>query len=200
MASPIDFYFDFTSPYGYLASTRIDDLAAKYQRETVWRPMLLGAVFKIAGTAPLPSVPLKGEYSLRDMPRFARLLQVPFKLPSQFPVASVAPARAFYWLSDRDPRQAKEFAKAIFHAYFVEDRDISKPETTLDVAAKLGLDRDELSAALNDANVKERLKTEVDAAIKKGVFGSPFVIIDGEPFWGVDRFDQVEKWLATGGW
>jgi 2-hydroxychromene-2-carboxylate isomerase len=198
--TPIDFYFDFASPYGYFASTRIDDLAAKFGRETIWHPTLLGAVFKIAGTKPLPSIPLKGEYALRDMPRFARLLGVPFKLPSVFPVPSVPPARAFYWIAERDPGKAKEFAQAAYRAYFVEDLDISKPETTIEVAARLRISRDEIANGLDSPPVKDRLKTEVDAAIGKGVFGSPFIIIDGEPFWGADRLTQVEKWLETGGW
>jgi 2-hydroxychromene-2-carboxylate isomerase len=200
MANPIDFYFDFSSPYGYLASTKIDELAAKHGRAVVWRPMLLGAVFKITGGQPLPTIPLKGSYSAHDMARTARLLNVPFKLPTKFPIASTAPSRAFYWLSDRDPALAKKLAQALYHAYFAEDRDISNPEVTGNVAAKLGVDKPGLSQALNEPAVKERLRTEVDAAIERGVFGSPYIVIDGEPFWGSDRLDQVERWLATGGW
>ena len=71
---------------------------------------------------------------------------------------------------------------------------------TGNVAAKLGVGKEELTQALNEPAVKERLKTEVDAAIERGVFGSPYIVIDGEPFWGSDRLDQVEKWLQTGGW
>jgi 2-hydroxychromene-2-carboxylate isomerase len=200
MANPIDFYFDFSSPYGYLASTKIDELAAKHGRAVVWRPMLLGAVFKITGGQPLPTIPLKGSYSAHDMARTARLLNVPFKLPTKFPIASTAPSRAFYWLSDRDPALAKKLAQALYHAYFAEDRDISNPEVTGNVAAKLGVDKAGLSQALNEPAIKERLRTEVDAAIERGVFGSPYIVIDGEPFWGSDRLDQVERWLATGGW
>ena len=86
----------------------------------------------------------------------------------------------------------------MYQAYFVGDRDISSPEITADVAATLGLKRDEVLAALNDAAVKDKLKNEVEAAIKLGVFGSPYIVIDGEPFWGMDRFDQIERWLAKG--
>jgi 2-hydroxychromene-2-carboxylate isomerase len=200
MATPIDFYFDFSSPYGYIASSSIDDIAAKYAREVVWRPILLGAVFKITGQQPLPTIPLKGSYAKHDLVRSARLFGVPFKLPSKFPIAGQAPSRAFYWLSDKDPPLAKKLALALYRAYFAEDRDISSPEVTANVAAKLGVDRAELLAALADPAVKERLKTEVDAAIERGVFGSPYVVIDGEPFWGSDRIEQIEKWLATGGW
>lgn len=198
--NPIDFYFDFSSPYGYFASTQIDGIAAKYGREVVWRPILLGAVFKITGQQPLPTIPLKGSYAKHDLARSARLFGVPFKLPTRFPVAGQAPSRAFYWVGDKDPALARKLAQALYRAYFAEDRDISSPEVTANVAAKLGVDRGELLAALEDPAVKERLKTEVEAAIERGVFGSPYIVIDGEPFWGSDRIEQVEKWLATGGW
>jgi 2-hydroxychromene-2-carboxylate isomerase len=200
MAQTTDFYFDFSSPYGYFASTRIDELAAKHGRTAIWRPILLGAVFKITGQQPLPTIPLKGSYARHDLARTARLFKVPFRLPTRFPIATTAPSRAFYWVSDKDPALAKQLAQALFHAYFAEDRDISSPEVTTHVAAKLGIVKEELGQALNDPAVKERLKREVDAAIERGVFGSPYIVIDGEPFWGSDRLDQVERWLATGGW
>jgi 2-hydroxychromene-2-carboxylate isomerase len=200
MANPIDFYFDFSSPYGYFASTRMEDIAARHGRDVVWRPMLLGAVFKVTGQQPLPTIPLKGSYAKHDLARSARLLGVPFKFPSKFPVAGQAPSRAYYWLADKDMAGAKALAHALYRAYFAEDRDISSPEVTANVAAKMGHDRTAVLAALNDPAVKERLRTEVDAAIERGVFGSPYIVIDGEPFWGADRLDQVEKWLATGGW
>ena len=200
MTNAIDFYFDFSSPYGYFAAMKIDDIAAKYARAVVWRPILLGAIFKITGQQPLPTIPLKGSYAKHDLARSARLFSVPFKLPSKFPVASQAPSRAFYWVGDRDPVLARRLAQALYRAYFAEDRDISSPEVTANVAAKLGINRDELAQALNDPAVKERLKSEIDAAIERGVFGSPYIIVDGEPFWGSDRLEQVERWLETGGW
>jgi 2-hydroxychromene-2-carboxylate isomerase len=200
MPDPIDFYFDFSSPYGYLASTRIDALAARHGRSVVWRPILLGAVFKINGQQPLISIPLKGNYAARDLARSARLLKVPFKLPSKFPVGATTPSRAFYWVHDREPMLAKRLAQALYTAYFAQDRDISSPETTVNIAEKVGVDKAELEQALNDSAVKDRLRAEVDAAIARGVFGSPYFVVDGEPFWGSDRLDQVERWLATGGW
>src|SRR5512146_401169 len=200
MADPIDFYFDFSSPYGYFASTKIDELAARHGRSVIWRPILLGAVFKITGQQPLPTIPLKGGYANHDLARSARRFNVPFRIPSRFPIAGQAPSRAFYWVGDRDPALAKKLAQALYHAYFAEDRDISNPEVTANVAAKQGVDRDQLIQALNEPAVKERLKIEVDAAIERGVFGSPFIIVDKEPFWGSDRLDQIDKWLTTGGW
>lgn len=200
MNAPLDFYFDFSSPYGYFAAAQIDALAEKHGRTTVWRPILLGAVFKVTGQQPLTTIPIKGSYTQHDLTRSARLFGVPFKMPSRFPVSSTAPCRAYYWLHERDPAAAKTLAQALYRAYFAEDRDISNPEITANIAAKLGHDRETVMQAINDPAVKERLKSEVDAAIERGVFGSPYIIVDGEPFWGSDRLGQIEKWLAGGGW
>lgn len=200
MNKPIEFYFDFSSPYGYVAAEKIDLLAARYGRSTDWHPVLLGAIFKVTGAQPPAGVPIKGTYFTRDFARTARLLNIPFKQPSIFPIASIAPSRAVYWLKDRDAEMAKVLTRALYRAFFVDDRDIQNVEVVLDVAAKLGIDRNELSAALNDQAIKDRVKSEVQQAMDKGVFGSPYIIVDGEPFFGADRLDQVEKWLATGGW
>ena len=200
MTNPIDFYFDFSSPYGYFAATRIEDIAARHNRTVTWRPILLGAVFKVTGQQPLAGIPLKGGYMARDLDRTSRLLGVPFRLPSKFPISTTAPARAFYAVSANDPALAKQLARALYDAYFVEDRDISSPEVTVEIASKLGVHREDLARSLNDNRIKDRLRGEVDAAVGCGVFGSPFIVIDGEPFWGSDRLEQVEKWLATGGW
>jgi 2-hydroxychromene-2-carboxylate isomerase len=200
MPNPIEFYFDFSSPYGYIASEKIDALAAKRGREVSWRPFLLGVAFKTTGGVPLPTIPMKGPYHLRDMLRTAKFLGVAYRHPSVFPIASVAPTRAFYWLDAKDPKCAKALAQALYRAYFLENIDISKPEETIAACARFGLDAGEARAAINDQAIKDRTKSEVDKAIAAGAFGSPYIIVDGEPFWGSDRLDQIDKWLATGGW
>ncbi len=200
MTNAIDFYFDFSSPYGYLASTRIDALGAKFQRHVQWHPILLGAIFKVSGGAPLTTIPLKGEYSIHDMVRSARLYDVPFRMPSKFPIPTQHAARLTLWAQQADEAQGRRIAGALYRAYFADDRDISNPEVCADVAAECGLDRAAAVAGMNDAAVKDALKSEVEQAIERKVFGSPFVIVDGEPFWGADRLDQVERWLITGGW
>lgn len=198
-AEAIDFYFDFSSPYGYLAAEKIDALAAGYGRTVVWRPLLLGVVFKTLGTAPLPAIPLKGPYSLRDFQRSARFLGVPYVQPSRFPVATQHAGRAFTWLAEGSAPLARRFALDIYRAYFIADQDISQQDVVLDVAAALGVDRAELAAALGDDALKARFKAQGEAALARGVFGSPYFIVDGEPFWGVDRLPQLEHWLAKGG-
>ena len=199
MPAPIEFYFDFSSPYGYFAATRIAPLAAQYGRSVVWRPFLLGAVFKVTGSGPLPSLPLKGPYSKRDMSRTARFLGEPFNFPDPFPISTQAPARAIYWVEAHAAGRIEAAVLALYRAYFVAGRDISSPEITAEVLTSLGLDRAQLLAAVGEPALKERLRSETQGAIDRGAFGSPYVIVDGEPFWGHDRLDQIEHWLKTGG-
>lgn len=200
MAEPLEFYFEFASPYGYLASLRIDQIAAAHEREVVWRPIMLGAALKLTGSRPNATVPLKDAYLRRDVPRCARLLGVPLVLPEVMPMNSLAASRAYWWLQDQDPEMARGFAQAAFHRHWGEGRDLSTAEQVAELGETLGLDRAELLQALQDPAVKARLKAETDRSIERGVFGSPFVFVDGEPFWGADRLDHVERWLDRGGW
>jgi len=199
MREPIDFYFDFSSPYGYMAAQKIDALAAQYDRTVDWRPMLLGVVFKQTGMAPLTQIPIKGDYSRRDFERSARFHGVPFRMPPVFPIASQAPSRIVLWAKAQDPALAAKATLALYRAYFVDGLDISNPDVAADVAAGAGVDRAGARAAVDDPAIKDALKREVDGAISRGVFGSPFVFVDGEPFWGLDRFDQIDRWLSCGG-
>jgi len=187
MKAPIDFYFDFSSPYGYLAAQKIEALAAKHGRTVKWRPMLLGVAFKATGSGPLPGIPLKGEYAKRDFLRSARFHGVPFRLPDPFPVSTVSACRAFY--ASPEEKQLP-LAKALYRAYFVDNVNIGEADNVMKVAASVGCKPD-----LNDQAVKDRTRAEVEAALAKGVFGSPYIVVDGEPFWGIDRFDQLERWL-----
>ena len=198
--APIDFWFDFSSPYGYLLSERIDDLAARFGRKVRWHPILLGVVFQATGSAPLTlQNPAKAAYSLLDFARSARFMGIPYRHPTRFPLATQNAARAYYWLHGKDCALARQFAHAVFRALYVDDRDIAAPDIVLEIAAGLGVDRNSLQAALQTPEIKERLKDEVDGALKLGVFGSPHVIIDGEAFFGADRLPQIERWLETGG-
>lgn len=199
MSAAIDFYFDFSSPYGYLASEKIDELAAKYGRDVEWRPVLLGIIFRTTGAIPLVQLPLKGEYYRHDFARSARYMGVPYRYPDTFPIATQNAARAFYWLQERDRRLARAFAHACFRAYFAENIDISDTAKLTNIATSLGIEADALSAALNDPAVKARFKAEMDAALARKVCGSPYMVADDEPFWGADRLPQLEKWLETGG-
>jgi 2-hydroxychromene-2-carboxylate isomerase len=198
MPAPIEFYFDFASPYSYLALQAIDTLATKYRRSVAYKPMLLGAAFKVSGVGVLTEIPLKGEYAKRDFARSARFAGLPFRMPTTFPLNTVNTARAMLWLQSIGSAKATAFMQRAFHAYFVEDRNINDPAVLGGIAADLGIDAAALQAAIQDPAIKDRLKAHVDEAVARGVFGAPFVFVDGEPFWGHDRLPQIERWLATG--
>lgn len=197
---PVEFYFDFSSPYAYLASLRIDEVAKLYERAVVWKPVLLGVVFKTTGNVPLLDQPLKGDYVKRDLARTARLLGVDFRLPGSFPFAAVAPSRLFYWLAQDDPARANAYAKAVFKAAFQEAVAVNSPDAAADVAAQLGIDRGAALEACQNPEIKEKLRLANEEAVAAGVCGAPYFIVEGEPFWGNDRLDHLERWLATGGW
>jgi 2-hydroxychromene-2-carboxylate isomerase len=199
--APIEFYFDFISPYGYLGSTQIDRLAAKYGREVDWKPVLIGVtILKIMGMKPLPETPLKGEYLRHDLPRMAKLLGVPIQYHGLKGINSLAASRAYLWLKTRDAALAKRFAQAVYASLWVDAKDITSPEAVADIAARFGVDRAAVLAAMLSEDMKVALKEAVDGAIAKGVFGVPYFIVDGEPIWGGDRLWMVEHWLKHGSW
>ncbi len=200
MADPILFYFDYSSPYGYIASEKIDALAAKHGRAVDWRPFLMGAVFKVTGTQPLVDIPLKGDYTRLDIERAARALEIPFVVPPGFPFASVGAARLSYWAKEQDAAKGHALMQALFRQAWAEGGDISHPGGVLAVAEAQGFERAACEAAMNDPAVKDRLRQAVEGAMAQKVFGSPFFFVDGEPFWGHDRLDAMDRWLATGGW
>lgn len=200
MQQTIEFFYEFSSPYGYVAANLIDGIAEKHGRLVNWRPFLLGAVFKSEGTQPLLNYPMKGAYSKHDMERTARLHGLPMVWPPRFPLLTVNAARAVYWAGDIDPSWRRRLSLAFYKATYGEGRDIGKKEEVFAVCAAEGFDPEEVAQALSDDKIKDRLRDETQAAIDLKVFGSPFMIVDGEPFWGVDRLDQMDRWLETGGW
>jgi len=198
MKAPFEFYFDFSSPYGYFASTRIDALASEFGHEVLWRPILLGAIFKKAGSAPLTDVPLKGAYSLHDFSRTASLFDIPYHHPARFPISTVSAARAMFWIDQNvGAAKAKEFAHGVYQAYFAAQQDIGELATVVAQAEQVGIDGSLLTQGIEQQEIKDGLRSQVETAMDKGVFGSPFILIDDEPFWGFDRFDYIRKWLKS---
>jgi 2-hydroxychromene-2-carboxylate isomerase len=199
MPASIDFYFDFSSPYSYLASEQIDALAARHGRTVDYKPVLLGGVFKASGGVPLTeSYGPKARYSLHDFERSARFIGVPYRHPSKFPIGAVAASRAVLWLQQHLPEQATPFVHAVFRALFRDDRDVSDTAVVAELADAAGIDAKRLLEAVQEPAIKELLKTRVDEAVAIGMFGAPTIVVDGEVFWGNDRLPQIERWLASG--
>jgi len=202
-AQPIAFHFDFISPFGYFASLRIDDLGARYGRDVDWSSMLVGvSVLKVMGLKPIPQTPLKGDYARRDAERYCRRhgISLGRSLGGQPPANPLPAGRTFHWLKAHDPDRAKPVARALLDAYWLRDADIGDLDLVLDLAAGCGADRAALRTGHDSGEAGTLLKAAVDASLAAGVFGSPFVIVDGEPFFGVEKLELVDEWLKTGGW
>jgi 2-hydroxychromene-2-carboxylate isomerase len=199
--SPIEFWFDFASGYAYFAALEIEALAERHGRSVLWRPFTLGAAFKVTGAQGLSRTPLKGEYARRDWQRLARLKGVVFKLPERHPKVGLAAIRAFYHIDRIDPPAAARLAKHIITGYFQDGLDTDDPDAIAQAASQLpGIDRASVLAGINDPEVKAIARQHGEAVVARGVFGSPWIFVDGEPFWGSDRLAMVEQWLATGPW
>jgi 2-hydroxychromene-2-carboxylate isomerase len=199
---PLHFHFDFISPYGYFASLRLPALAQRHGRTLEWHPMLLGvSVLKVMGLKPLLETPLKGPYTERDVLRYAREHGVSMARAPSDPVMNPLPcARAQAWARQHRPEHAAALAQAIYHRYWGEGQDLSDPATLRTLDLPVGLSGGEVATAAASEEAAVLLRAEVGAATLAGVFGSPTLVVDGEPFWGVDKLEQAERWLARGGW
>ncbi len=199
MPEPIHFYFDFSSPYSYIAGEWVDALAARHGRTVQRRAILLGATFQAAELKSPVSYPLKREYSLRDFQRSARFEGVPFQLPAVFPIPTQNAARVFWWLCEtRGEEAAAAWARAGLRALFTRGLPLNEAAALKELAVEQGLDADEVESIWNHPTWKARLKRANDEAIAAGVFGAPTIVVDGEPFWGNDRKPQIERWLTSG--
>jgi 2-hydroxychromene-2-carboxylate isomerase len=195
----IDFWFDFASPYGYFMSERIDALAAQHGRRVRWRPVLLFAVLRaLELPAPLANA-VKRDYMQRDFERSARYKGLPYRLPERFPVVTQHAARAFYLLERDVPEAAVPFAHRAMRGYFCESAALDDPlqvaKWAVDAAPQIG-DAEAVASLISADAPKALLADAVQEAVRTRVFGSPLVVIDGEPFFGVDRLPQIEARLA----
>ncbi len=199
MPAPIEFWFDFSSPYSYLASEKIEEIAARHGRTVDLKPTLLGAIFKTTGGAPLTELaPAKAKYFTHDFARCARFAGVPYKPPSVFPIPTVNAARVLLWLQAHDAAMAARFFHAAFRGYFAHDRNLNDPVVLAALATEAGADPVQIARGVQEQSIKDKLKALVDESIARGVFGAPTIFIDGEMFWGHDRLPQIERLLETG--
>jgi 2-hydroxychromene-2-carboxylate isomerase len=193
--SRIEFWFDFASGYAYFAALDIEALAERHGRSVLWRPFTLGAAFKVTGAQGLSRTPLKGEYAQRDWQRLARLKGVAFKLPERHPKVGLAAIRAFYHIDRIDPPTAARLAKHIITGYFRIGLDTDDPHAIAHAASQLlGIDRESVLAGINNPEVKAIARQHGEAVVARGVFGSPWIFVDGEPFWAA----IVSPWLSNG--
>ena len=196
MSKTIEFFFELSSPYSYLAATQLERLAEEEGAQILWRPMVLGAVFKEQGNRPPAQVQTKAAYLFRDLQRWSERYGVPFRFPSLFPINAMAAHRAILAAHDQaDEPAARRLALALYRAYWVQDRDISRPEVVAEVVDEADLDAEAIAAGMQDPRIKDRLRINTDEAVARGVFGAPTLFVGDEMFWGNDRLDFVREAL-----
>ena len=189
----LEIYWDFSSPFAYLGSTQADAIAKRHGAELVWRPMLLGGVFRAIGQVDVPLFTwsdAKKKYTYDDMHRWAAYWGVPFKFPTNFPTNSLKAMRVYLALPEE---QRAAFRTRTFEAYWAQDRNIGDDAVLREL---IGEDVDAVMARTQDPAVKKALIDATEHAVKAGVFGAPTWVVDGkELFWGQDRVPLVEREL-----
>lgn len=196
MADPIVFYWDFPSPYAYIGANEIEAVAAKHGRNVDWKPVSIGHLWKaIPDRTPFPKI--KMDYMMHDWTRSARLAGLPIvTTPDPFPTDAKLPRLLFYRLKAQDVAKAKAFALAAYRQYWGEGKDIARPEHLAGTVKSLGIPEAEIAAAAEDAAARQAVLDSTAEAIALKAFGTPTFMVDGEMFWGSDRIDQIDRWLA----
>lgn len=189
----LEFFYDFTSPYSYLASERVEALAARAGATLHWRPFLLGGVLKATGNRAPIETPAKGRHMLVDLQRWSDRLGIPLRFPAVFPVPSILALRAALAAGRRG--QIVPFTHAVFRAVWVEGKEIGKPEELAAVLLAAGLDGPGLVEAA--PGEKETLTKQTQEAVERGAFGAPSFFVGSELFVGNDRMDFVEEALRA---
>jgi 2-hydroxychromene-2-carboxylate isomerase len=189
MAKQIEFYFDYGSPFSYLADTQLPALAQRTGAEIVYRPILLGGIFKATGNASPITIPAKGKYMALELDRWARQYGVEMKMNPHFPFNTIRLMRGA--IAALQQKRFAAYHPATFRAVWSEDRNLGKEEALRDLLQSVGID----PASIDGDEIKNELRANTDQAVARGAFGAPTFFVNGEMFWGNDRLDFVEETL-----
>ncbi len=194
MKKKVEFYFDFGSPYSYLAYKALPAIAAATDAEIDWRPMLLGGVFKATGNHSPAEIPAKSAWMHRDMQRWAERYGAPFRLNPHFPINTLVLMRGA--VSMQGGPDFLRYVETIFNAMWRDGRNLGDAQALAAVLTQAGFDAAAFRALIEDEAVKARLKRVTEEAVARGVFGAPTFFVGAEMFWGQDRLDFVAQALA----
>ncbi|CAN5397657.1 2-hydroxychromene-2-carboxylate isomerase [soil metagenome] len=197
MAKTVEFHFDFGSPAAYLAATQLPHVCADTGATLVWKPMLLGGVFQATGNHSPAQILHKGPYMNADLKRFASRYGVPFVHNPHFPVNTLLLMRGAIGLQMTEPARFGAYVDAVFHAMWVEPRNLNEPAEVAVVLHGAGFDPQAMLALAGSPEVKEQLKTATQEAVARGIFGAPTMFVGEQMFWGQDRLDFVREALEA---
>ena len=193
----VEFFFDFGSPTSYLAYTQLPKIAAERGAALVWRPVLLGGVFKATGNQSPVLVALKGVWMWSDMERWARRYGVPLNRNPHFIINTLTLMRIAVGLQMRQPAQFLRYVDTMFHAMWVEPCNLGDAAVVGATLQKAGFDAAALGALAADTEVKTKLIDLTDQAVKRGVFGAPTMFVGKDMFFGQDRLEFVREALQA---
>ena len=196
MAKTLEFFFDFGSPTSYLAYTQLPKLAADRGATLVWRPMLLGGVFKATGNASPVTVPAKGRWMFQDMARWARRYGVPLAMNPHFPINTLTLMRGAVGLQLRQPADFERYVDTVYHAMWAAPCNMGDAAMLADTLQRAGFDPAAFNVLVNDPEVKAALVANTEQAVARGAFGAPTMFVGEQMFFGQDRLDFVREALA----
>ena len=195
MSKTIDYYFDFGSPNCYLAHTQLAGIAERTGAQVVYKPMLLGGVFKATGNASPATIAAKGNYTGMNTARFAARYGVPFERNPHFPVNTLQIMRGA--VAYRDADKFMDYVELMSHAMWVEPKKLDDGEVLAEVLAGGGFDAEDFAGLVGDPEVKQRLIAATEEAVARGVFGAPTFFVGEEMFFGQDMLWLVEETAAA---
>ena len=200
MPKKLEFFYDCSSPWTYLAFTKIEDVARRHDAELIWRPILVGGLFNTVNPSVYESrakpVPVKARYYVKDLADWARFYGLKIGNPTVFPVNSVKAMRGAFVADEH--RVISRYSRRVFESYWTDDKDISKDDVLREIVRETGLDEKEFFTKIASDEYKAKLRQNVEELIARGGFGSPTMFVEGSMFFGNDRLPLVEHELAVG--
>jgi len=193
MGKKVEFYYDFSSPYTYIASTRIEKICEDNGAELEWKPFLLGGVFNEIGSTPALQIDNKFNYIRNDTIDSAKHYGVDFTFPEFFPLNSVRSMRGAFAAQEKG--KLVEYNHEMFRLYWTQGVDLSKAEILGEAVSRIGIEAEWFVNRIAEQEIKDKLRDETTIAIERGVFGAPTIFIGEKMFWGNDRLDFVDDYL-----
>ena len=194
MTKNVTFCFDFGSPYSYLAYSNLNSIREAGGEVTIM-PVLLGGIFKATGNQPPATVQKKGEYMFKDINRWSKKLDIPFKMNPYFPILTVPHMRGAV-LAQRE-NILEKYMQVMFEAIWVKAMNLNDQEILTNIAEESGIDPNQFAEEISSDEIKNKLRENTEFAISKGAFGVPTYYLDDEMFWGIDSvkflLDSLKK-------